>query len=177
MLVSQRVGPRWQHGANEWPTRGPHAGRDSVFDDRAVRTVPDRSASITHPPLRTPYAATSGRRPTTACSRGEEKQRTDYIDECVRATSTMTQNPRSAGIRHFVVASAAVMMVKRRNRREPCREVGGHFRTGILTAPLTGRIIAELAAGEPPPYPVEPFLLSRFDGEPRCRAEKAVIGM
>ncbi len=40
----------------------------------------------------------------------------------------------------------------------------GHFRTGILTAPLTGHVIAELAAGEQPSYPVEPFLLSRFDG-------------
>lgn len=39
----------------------------------------------------------------------------------------------------------------------------GHFRTGILTAPLTGLVIAELAAGERPSYPVEPFLLSRFD--------------
>jgi hydrogen cyanide synthase HcnC len=48
----------------------------------------------------------------------------------------------------------------------------GHFRTGILTAPLTGRIIAELAAGEPPSYPIAPFLLSRFDSEPRCPAAR-----
>jgi hydrogen cyanide synthase HcnC len=38
----------------------------------------------------------------------------------------------------------------------------GHFRTGILNAPLTGRTIAELAAGAVPGYPIEPFLLSRF---------------
>ncbi len=38
----------------------------------------------------------------------------------------------------------------------------GHFRTGILNAPLTGLIIAELAAGEKSSYPIEPFLLSRF---------------
>jgi hydrogen cyanide synthase HcnC len=38
----------------------------------------------------------------------------------------------------------------------------GHFRTGILNAPLTGRIIAELAAGAVPGYPIEPYLLSRF---------------
>jgi hydrogen cyanide synthase HcnC len=42
----------------------------------------------------------------------------------------------------------------------------GHFRTGILNAPLTGRIIAELAAGAPPGYPIEPFLLSRFGRVP-----------
>lgn len=48
----------------------------------------------------------------------------------------------------------------------------GHFRTGILTAPLTGRIIAELAAGEPSSYPIAPFLLSRFDSEPRCPATR-----
>ena len=38
----------------------------------------------------------------------------------------------------------------------------GHFRTGILNAPLTGLAIAALAAGAPPPYPIEPFHQSRF---------------
>jgi hydrogen cyanide synthase HcnC len=38
----------------------------------------------------------------------------------------------------------------------------GHFRTGILTSPLTGRLIAEMICGEPPSFPIEPFLLSRF---------------
>jgi hydrogen cyanide synthase HcnC len=39
----------------------------------------------------------------------------------------------------------------------------GHFRTGVVNAPLTGLMLAEIAAGERPSYPVEPFLLSRFD--------------
>lgn len=38
----------------------------------------------------------------------------------------------------------------------------GHFRTGIVNAPLTGLLIAELAAGEPTSVPIEPYLLSRF---------------
>jgi hydrogen cyanide synthase HcnC len=38
----------------------------------------------------------------------------------------------------------------------------GHFRTGILNAPLTGLVITELVAGVPTSHPVEPFLLSRF---------------
>jgi len=38
----------------------------------------------------------------------------------------------------------------------------GHFRTGILTSPLTGLLIAELASGEPTSVPLEPFRLSRF---------------
>jgi hydrogen cyanide synthase HcnC len=38
----------------------------------------------------------------------------------------------------------------------------GHFRTGILNSPLTGQILADLAAGEAPSYPIDPFLLSRF---------------
>lgn len=38
----------------------------------------------------------------------------------------------------------------------------GHFRTGILTAPLTGLMIAELASGEPTSFPVEPFLYTRL---------------
>src|SRR5205809_2838424 len=46
----------------------------------------------------------------------------------------------------------------------------GHFRTGILNAPLTGRIIAELAAGAAPGYQIEPFLLSRFGRVPEYAA-------
>lgn len=38
----------------------------------------------------------------------------------------------------------------------------GHFRTGIVNAPLTGLLIADLAADERPSVPIEPFLLSRF---------------
>lgn len=38
----------------------------------------------------------------------------------------------------------------------------GHFRTGILNAPLTGLLIAEMASGDQPSFPVEPFLLARF---------------
>ena len=38
----------------------------------------------------------------------------------------------------------------------------GHFRTGILNAPLTGLIIAELASGDPPSHSIEPFLMERF---------------
>ncbi|TWJ26546.1 NAD(P)/FAD-dependent oxidoreductase [Micromonospora sagamiensis] len=38
----------------------------------------------------------------------------------------------------------------------------GHFRTGVLNAPLTGRILAELAIGEQPSHPIEPFLMDRF---------------
>lgn len=46
----------------------------------------------------------------------------------------------------------------------------GHFRTGILTSPLTGLLLSELLSGEALSFPIEPFLLSRFDsgdhGEP-----------
>ena len=38
----------------------------------------------------------------------------------------------------------------------------GHFRTGIVNAPLTGLILAQLAAGERPEVDIEPFLLRRF---------------
>lgn len=38
----------------------------------------------------------------------------------------------------------------------------GHFRTGILNAPLTGLVISEIAAGQTPSHPVGPFLQSRF---------------
>lgn len=38
----------------------------------------------------------------------------------------------------------------------------GHFRTGILNAPLTGLMLAQLVTGTPLSFPIEPFLLSRF---------------
>jgi hydrogen cyanide synthase HcnC len=41
----------------------------------------------------------------------------------------------------------------------------GHFRTGILTAPLTGLMLADIMIGAKPSYPVEPFLLSRLSAE------------
>lgn len=51
----------------------------------------------------------------------------------------------------------------------PVPEIGGyynacgHFRTGILTSPLTGLLLAEMIAGEPDlSFPVEPFILARF---------------
>jgi hydrogen cyanide synthase HcnC len=40
----------------------------------------------------------------------------------------------------------------------------GHFRTGILNAPLTGLVISDLVAGKPPAHAIEPFLVSRFGG-------------
>lgn len=38
----------------------------------------------------------------------------------------------------------------------------GHFRTGILNAPLTGLVLSELVAANAVSFPIEPFLLSRF---------------
>jgi hydrogen cyanide synthase HcnC len=47
----------------------------------------------------------------------------------------------------------------------------GHFRTGIVTAPLTGLMLAEIMLGETPSYPIEPFLLERFSAAaPTARA-------
>lgn len=42
----------------------------------------------------------------------------------------------------------------------------GHFRTGVVNSPLTGLTIAELAAGDEPSHPVEPFLQSRLSRVP-----------
>lgn len=39
----------------------------------------------------------------------------------------------------------------------------GHFRTGILTAPITAAILRALVRGEQPPLDLEPFLLERFE--------------
>ena len=39
----------------------------------------------------------------------------------------------------------------------------GHFRTGILNAPITAEMLTAVMVSEAPPVPIEPFLLSRFD--------------
>jgi hydrogen cyanide synthase HcnC len=39
----------------------------------------------------------------------------------------------------------------------------GHFRTGILNAPLTGLLLSEIILEERPTIPIEPFLLARFE--------------
>lgn len=44
---------------------------------------------------------------------------------------------------------------------------GGHFRNGILLAPLTGRIVTALALSEPPPVDLTPLRPGRFPGSPR----------
>ncbi len=41
----------------------------------------------------------------------------------------------------------------------------GHFRTGILNAPITAEMLTALMVGATPPVPVEPFLHSRFSEE------------
>lgn len=51
----------------------------------------------------------------------------------------------------------------------------GHFRTGILTAPLTGLVIAELATGAPSSFPIESFLFARF-GPSKLQAEQTSKG-
>lgn len=38
----------------------------------------------------------------------------------------------------------------------------GHFRTGILNAPLTGLVLSELLANKPLSFPIMPFLQARF---------------
>jgi hydrogen cyanide synthase HcnC len=50
----------------------------------------------------------------------------------------------------------------------------GHFRTGVLNAPLTGLVLADLIAGQPPAHPIEPFLLSRF-GQPAMSLPGAAV--
>lgn len=46
-----------------------------------------------------------------------------------------------------------------------CNAAGG-FRTGIVAAPMTGRMVAQAIVGETPSLPIEPFLASRFDEVP-----------
>jgi hydrogen cyanide synthase HcnC len=38
----------------------------------------------------------------------------------------------------------------------------GGFRTGIVAAPLTGRVVAQSVVGESPDFAIESFLTNRF---------------
>jgi glycine oxidase len=38
----------------------------------------------------------------------------------------------------------------------------GHFRNGILLAPITAAVVADLVTGRPPAFPLEPFAVDRF---------------
>jgi glycine oxidase len=42
----------------------------------------------------------------------------------------------------------------------------GHFRNGVLQAPLTADCVGALLAGERPPFDLEPFSPGRFAGRP-----------
>ncbi len=53
----------------------------------------------------------------------------------------------------------------------------GHFRTGILNAPLTGLLLAEIASGDRPSVNLEPFALSRFGLRETCLATAEVPGL
>jgi hydrogen cyanide synthase HcnC len=41
----------------------------------------------------------------------------------------------------------------------------GHFRTGILNAPITAAMLTAVMMEETPPLPFDPFLMSRFSEE------------
>lgn len=45
----------------------------------------------------------------------------------------------------------------------------GHFRTGILNAPFTAKLICEMLLGEPLSFDCKPFLLSRFLKDPALK--------
>lgn len=49
----------------------------------------------------------------------------------------------------------------------------GLFRTGIVNAPLTGLIVADMAAGDPVSHPVEAFLMARFHNGTQVTADHA----
>ena len=49
----------------------------------------------------------------------------------------------------------------------------GLFRTGIVNAPLTGLVVADVAAGDPVSHPIEPFLMARFQNGTQTVVDEA----
>jgi glycine oxidase len=48
------------------------------------------------------------------------------------------------------------------SKREHCWHAAGHYRDGILLAPVTARVMAQALLGETPEVPLEPFSPARF---------------
>lgn len=57
-----------------------------------------------------------------------------------------------------------------------CNAAGG-FRTGIVAAPMTARMVAQSILNETPSLPIEPFLAARFDGMPSSAAQDTTISV
>ena len=55
-----------------------------------------------------------------------------------------------------------------------CNAAGG-FRTGIVAAPLTARMVAQVIVDEKPSLPIESFLAARFSGMPSPAQSPGVI--
>ena len=53
----------------------------------------------------------------------------------------------------------------------------GGFRTGIVSAPLTGQVVAQSVLGEATDVPIEPFLLSRFQKQPTRERNQQVTDL
>jgi hydrogen cyanide synthase HcnC len=51
----------------------------------------------------------------------------------------------------------------------------GHFRTGIVTSPLTGLMLSQHLCGEPLAFPIEPFLAARFDGSGETKHARQLL--
>jgi glycine oxidase len=53
----------------------------------------------------------------------------------------------------------------------------GHFRNGILLAPITARVMADLATGKPPAADISAFSPLRFENPPQRHggAEKSMV--
>ena len=49
------------------------------------------------------------------------------------------------------------------SKSEHCWHAAGHYRDGILLAPVTARVMAQVMLGETPEVPLEPFSPARFD--------------
>lgn len=52
----------------------------------------------------------------------------------------------------------------------------GHFRNGILLAPITGEVVRALVVGEAPPVDIAPFAVGRFAGSEPAGGELAAGG-
>ena len=57
-----------------------------------------------------------------------------------------------------------------------CNAAGG-FRTGIVAAPMTARMVAQSILNETPSLPIEPFLAARFDGMPSSAVQDTTISV
>ena len=103
------------------------------------------------------------------------------VHELLREAYRVAPRGRRARVRRARRRAAAGEPRQRADRRPGARTARvllatGHFRNGVLLAPVTGEAVAALLAGEPPPDGLRALLAGRFERAARRARRRREVG-